>query len=171
VPTLTIPLRRATAGSLPSGESGITAGGGSPGKLQGSTDRCRVEGARLPSTQATRGAGFAVAESIRRRLSAQTCCALLSSIQAEHRTHDSRGEARSRLQRPCMQRCLLVEPGSPFGPANGHIHARLSRWHLLIARNLCRLAEETATAHQDNWKKIKAWASVVKCYTKHYLTC
>lgn len=41
MPTLTIPLRQVTAGSLPLGVYGIMAGGGTPGELQGSTDGCQ----------------------------------------------------------------------------------------------------------------------------------
>lgn len=84
MPTLTIPPRQATVGSLPLGGFGITAGGGSPGKAHGSTDWRPVEGLQLPSSRATRRAGFGVAAGVRRCLTTQMSRARQCSVQAEH---------------------------------------------------------------------------------------
>lgn len=64
MPTLTIPVRQVTAGSLPLGVYGTMAGGGSPGELQGSTDALPAgRSLWLLSMQAIHRAGSEIAPS------------------------------------------------------------------------------------------------------------
>lgn len=140
VPTLTIPLRQVTAGSLPSGGSGIMAGGGSPGELQGSREMrvCSFLPSFLPSTQAARSRGSSVAALVRRCCTAGTSCAPQCSPQAERRSRPGTAHVARQAKRGHDCRCpprkgvCLAELGSAFGPAYRGTCAHLSRWRLAV---------------------------------------
>lgn len=129
VPTLTIPLRQVTAGSLPLGAYGITAGGGSPGELQGSTDRCQG-GESVASVHASYSCSRLWGSSKHKETSCHRSYATECLIQAEY--HSCPRAAHTWLARWSMLHTWRHLPHFVWFTFQTHI---LSHWCLLMCQN------------------------------------